>query len=46
MDEFGESPSIYVWPLDKEEGEWNFVDDVMPRLRECMKAAGLGWEST
>lgn len=43
MDEFGESPSIYVWPEGHEEGE-SFGDDFWGRLAKALTAAGIEWE--
>lgn len=44
MDEFGETPTIYVWPLDHEE-ETPFPDDFYQRLDATLRAAGFGWET-
>jgi 3-methyladenine DNA glycosylase Tag len=42
--EFGEDWSIYVWPLDHEDGT-PFPDDMYERLNEALKAGGFGWET-
>lgn len=44
MDEFGETPSIYVWPKDHEEGT-PFPDDFHARLSAALAAAGIEWET-
>lgn len=44
MDEFGETPSIYVWPKDHAEGE-PFPEDFWERVRAAMKAARIEWEA-
>jgi 3-methyladenine DNA glycosylase Tag len=44
MDEFGETPSIYVWPIDHEEGA-PFPSDFYERLSSALAAAGFGWET-
>ena len=43
MDEFGESPSIYVWPEGHEEGE-SFGDDFYERVSRGLKSVGIEWE--
>lgn len=44
MDEFGETPSIYVWPTGHEEGE-SFGDDFWQRLGKALNDAGFEWEA-
>ncbi|AXH44428.1 hypothetical protein PP353_gp52 [Arthrobacter phage Kumotta] len=44
MDEFGETPSIYVWPAGHEEGE-PFPDDFWGRVRDGLKAVGIECET-
>lgn len=44
MDEFGESPSFYIWPIDHEEGT-AFPDDFRDRLRDGLRAVGLDYEA-
>lgn len=44
MDEYGETPSIYVWPADHEAGD-PFPEDFYERLRAALKAAGFGMET-
>lgn len=43
MNEFGETPSIYVWPKNHEEGE-PFPEDFRDRLDKALEAAGIDWE--
>jgi len=43
MDEFGESPSIYIWPVDHVEGE-PFEDDFWERVAEGLKSVYIEWE--
>lgn len=43
MDEFGETPTIYVWPEGHEEGE-PFPEDFNAKLSAALKAAGIAWE--
>jgi hypothetical protein len=45
MNEFGESPSIYVWPVDHEDGT-SFPDDFNERLGNALAEAGIEWEWT
>lgn len=45
MDEFGETPTIYVWPADHEEGT-PYPDDFYDRLRKALADAGIEWEAT
>lgn len=40
MNEFGETPAIYVWPIDHEEGE-PFPDDFWERIDAALKAVGV-----
>jgi hypothetical protein len=44
MDEFGETPTIYVWPIDHEEGQ-PLPDDFYQRLRDALTAGGFDYES-
>ena len=44
MDEFGETPSIYVWPTDHQEGE-PYPDDFYKRLSKALSDAGIDWET-
>ncbi len=44
MDEFGETPTIYVWPTYHEEGE-PLPDDFYERLWKTLRAAGFDGES-
>lgn len=43
MDEFGETPSIYVWPIDHEEGT-AFPDDFYGVLGKALASVGIDWE--
>lgn len=45
MDEFGEEHSIYVWPLDQEDGE-PYPDDFYDRIGKALDEAGIGWDTT
>jgi len=45
MDEFGETPSIYVWPKDHVEGE-PFPDDFWERLYKVLRDNGFDGEPT
>mgnify|MGYP001566266075 CR=1 FL=1 len=44
MDEFGESPSFYIWPTDHEEGE-PFPDDFYRRVNKALRDAGFECET-
>jgi hypothetical protein len=44
MNEFGETPSIYVWPAGHEEGE-SYPDDFYTRVTEGLKSVGIEWET-
>ena len=43
--EFGEDPTIYVWPADHEDGE-PFPDDFWQTVTKGLKSVGIEWEST
>jgi hypothetical protein len=43
MDEFGETPSIYVWPAGHEEGA-SFSADFWERVTRGLKSEGIEWE--
>lgn len=43
MDEFGETPSIYVWPADHKEGD-AYPENFWERLSDALKAAGIEYE--
>jgi hypothetical protein len=45
MDEFGETPSYYIWPVDHEDGE-PFPEDFSERLYAALSAAGFDAERT
>lgn len=44
MDEFGETPSFYIWPLGHEEGQ-PFPDDFQDKVRKALNDAGFDFES-
>jgi len=44
MNEFGETPKIYVWPAGHEEGD-EFPKDFWKRVGEALDAAGIAWEN-
>jgi len=44
MDEFGETPTFYIWPKDHVEGD-PFPADFYTRVRVALEAAGFGSES-
>ena len=41
--EFGEDPSIYVYPTDHEDGE-PFPEDFWERVRRALSAEGINYE--
>lgn len=43
MDEVGETPSIYVWPVDHVEGD-PFPEDFWTRVRDGLRAVGIEYE--
>lgn len=45
MNEFGETPTFYIWPKDHEEGE-PFPEDFYSRVCEALAAAGFDAETT
>jgi hypothetical protein len=44
MNEFGETPSIYVWPAGHEEGE-SYGEDFWERVTKGLKSVGIEWET-
>lgn len=44
MDEFGESPSFYIWPIDHVEGE-PFPEDFYQRVTQALRDAGFDCET-
>lgn len=42
--EDGEDPSIYVWPIDHEDGD-PFPDDFWEKVTEGLRSVGIEWES-
>ena len=43
MDEFGETPTIYIWPKDHEEGQ-PFPEDFDEKWQKALTDAGIEWE--
>lgn len=43
MNEFGEDPSIYVWPKGHEEGT-AFPEDFYSKLAEALRSFDIEWE--
>lgn len=43
-DQWGETPSFYIWPKDHEEGS-PYPDDFHADLRKVLRAAGFDCES-
>lgn len=43
MDEFGETPTIYVWPIGHQEGD-AYPEDFYDRLSDALRSAGIDWE--
>jgi hypothetical protein len=43
MDEYGETPTYYIWPEGHEEGT-PFPEDFSARLYEALRSAGLDCE--
>lgn len=43
MDNFGESPSIYVWPAGHEPGN-PYPEDFWASVETALDAAGIAWE--
>lgn len=43
MDEFGETPQIYVWPIDHVEGD-PFPEDFMRTVSDALELAGIACE--
>jgi len=44
MDEFGDTPSIYVWPKDHEDGN-PLPEDFYDRVTQGLRSVGIEWES-
>lgn len=44
MNEFGETPTIYIWPKGHTEGQ-PFPEDFQERFSAALAAAGIEWES-
>lgn len=44
MNEFGETPSIYVWPENHEEGE-SYGEDFWTRVETGLRSVGIEWET-
>lgn len=45
MDEFGETPTFYIWPQDHEDGT-PFPEDFYERVYAALRAAGFDAETT
>ena len=43
MDEFGETPAYYIWPVDHKEGD-EFPEDFYERVSAALRAAGFDLE--
>ena len=43
MNEFGETPSIYVWPYDHEEGD-AFPENFWDLVRKGLRSVGIDYE--
>lgn len=44
MDEFGETPTYYLWPKGHEEGD-PILDEWYEKLHKALDAAGIDYES-
>lgn len=44
MNEWGESPAIYVWPEGHKEGT-AYPDDFWDRLGQALSSVGIDWET-
>lgn len=44
MDEFGETPRVYLWPENHEEGQ-PFPDDFWERVRKGLDSVGIEYET-
>jgi len=44
MDEFGDTPSVYVWPKDHTEGD-SFGEDFWERVTRGLDSVGIEWET-
>ena len=44
MNEFGETPSIYVWPKHHNEGD-PFPEDFWDLVSEGLRSVGIEWET-
>lgn len=43
MNEFGETPAFYIWPIEHEDGT-PFPDDFYDLLRDGLRSVGLDYE--
>jgi len=43
MNEFGETPTIYVWPMGHEGGS-PYPKDFYEKMGKALAAAGIEWE--
>lgn len=44
MNEFGETPSVYLWPEGHEEGN-SYPEDFWERVNQGLKSVGIEWEA-
>jgi len=44
MDEYGETPTYYIWPEDHEEGN-PIPAEFFDKLRDVLSAAGIAFEA-
>jgi len=44
MDQFGDTHSIYVWPINHLEGT-AYPKDFYVKLNDALKGVGIDWES-
>lgn len=44
MDEWGETPEVYLWPTDHEEGT-AYPEDFWDRVQRGLESVGISWES-
>lgn len=44
MNEFGETPSVYLWPKDHEEGN-EYPENFWDLVTKGLESVGIEWES-
>jgi len=44
MDEFGETPRVYLWPEGHEEDN-SYPEDFWERVTQGLKSVGIEWET-